>query len=61
MYFLRENIQYWQHQDCFDKEKMEGLTFSILVALDGCSGSFNGCIEDLVRDDLMLHDQFYEK
>lgn len=58
---LRENVRYWERQKGTTKECMEGLTFSILVMLDGMSGSFEGNIEDLKDKNTMLHDMFYEQ
>lgn len=63
IHLLHENIRYWHEQDNkSEKEKLEGMTFSILVALDGCSGSWDGDIgslEECCRH-IMLHDSFYE-
>lgn len=59
---LTDNIDYWdslsQQKTC--KEKLESLTFSILVMLDGCSGSFDGDIQDIANksSNLMLHEVF---
>lgn len=55
---LHYNVEYWLKQDCHIKEKMEGLTFSILVMLDGDS-NFSGNIEDLYKLDVALHEHFY--
>lgn len=32
-------IDYWKNQNITEEEKLSGLAFSILVMLDGCSGS----------------------
>ena len=42
---------------------MEGLAFSILVMLDGMSGTFRGDINTLAEEGkgIMLHDEFYIK
>lgn len=60
---IKQYINYWVHQDRTEKEKMEGLAFSILCMLDGVSGSFKGNIDSLSKEgsNFMLHDQFYEK
>jgi len=60
---INQYIDYWSKQtDRTEKEKMEGLAFSILCILDGTSGSFSGDINSLAKecDHLMLHDQFYK-
>lgn len=61
---IKQYINYWSSQtDKTDKEKLEGLAFSILCILDGVSGSFSGNIDSLAKEckSLMLHDNFYEK
>lgn len=58
---IREYIKYWDSQPINSKEKLEGLTHSILCLLDGISGNFDGDIEDIAKNskDLMLHDCLY--
>ena len=61
MTFLHENIEFWSRQTGTPKENQQGMVFSILTALDGCSGSFAFAIEDLAKiNTCMLHDQFYK-
>jgi len=54
-------INYWLQQDRNERQKLDGLAFSILCMLDGVSGSFDGDISDIVYDNIMLHEGFYEK
>ena len=56
-------IFFWLKMDKPEKEKLEGLAFSILVALDGNSGGFSGSIEDLEKASrgYQLHERFYQK
>lgn len=61
---IREVILYWDSQkDRSSKEKMEGLSHSILCMLDGMSGSYDGNIHTLAKlgKDFMFHDFFYKK
>ncbi len=39
---LKHLADYWERQEISDKEKLEGLTFSMLVMLDGGSGDMPG-------------------
>ena len=57
---LHMYIAYWNEQQLSCKEKLEGLCHSILVILDGMSASFHGDISDLIDENRMLHDGFYE-
>ena len=64
IYEIHRLIGYWDKQEnCSSKEKMEGLAHSILVLLDGNSGSWSGDISilDKYSKNLMLHDQLWEK
>lgn len=60
MKYLHENINFWNNAKRSRRDAIEGVTFSILVALDGCSGGFDGDITDLVEYDGMFHDLFCE-
>lgn len=55
---IKQYVKYWEHQDATLNEKLNGLAFSILVALDGLSGSFSGSRDDL--SDTLLHEVYYE-
>lgn len=59
--YLNQNIRYWQRQPISEKKKLEGVTFSILVSLDGCAGSFDGNIDTLAKlsEGMQLHQEFY--
>lgn len=56
-------IDYWDDTSRTPRRKMEGLAFSILVMLDGMSGTFRGDINTLAEEGkgIMLHDEFYIK
>ena len=55
-------VNYWDKQNGTTKENLSGLAFSILVMLDGHSGSFDGNIESLAKEcDVMLHEDFYKE
>ena len=56
---IHQYVVYWKNKDIPVKEALEGLAFSILVCLDGMSGSFNGSRDDLDKG-CLLHDMFYE-
>lgn len=57
---IRGYIKHWDNQILLSqKEKLNGLAFSILVILDGMSNSFDGDRNSL-SNDLMLHDMFCE-
>lgn len=43
---VRHNVEYWAAQDLPEREKLEGVAFSLLVMLDGCSGAFGGIIKN---------------
>jgi hypothetical protein len=61
---LHVMILFWDNvKDRSSKEKMQGLTHSILCMLDGCSGTFDGNIHSLARlgKDFMFHDFLYQK
>lgn len=63
MVYIHQMISYWDRQkDISSKAKMEGISHSILCALDGVSGSFDGNIKKLEKAgrNLMLHDHFYK-
>lgn len=60
---IRQYINYWLDQkDRNERQKLEGLAFSILCMLDGVSGSFDGDISilDYTCKNKMLHDDFYK-
>lgn len=65
-------VEYWNREDLKgdQKERLEGLAFSILSFLDGCSGSIHSVIPaEEVSDGIIfdhrnniagcLHDEFY--
>lgn len=56
---IKQYVKYWENQDATLNEKLNGLAFCILVALDGLSGSFSGSRDDL--SGTILHDLYYEK
>jgi len=58
---IREYIRYWDDQDRDSRGKLEGLSHSILVMLDGYSGNFDGGIEDIVDYKGLYHDLLYDK
>ena len=55
---FRNLTHYWSHQEMSDKEKLDGLLHSILVALDGHAGGFP-CSLDLVCRPHPDDKQFY--
>ena len=55
---FRNLTYYWSHQEMSDKEKLDGLLHSILVALDGHAGGFP-CSLDLVCRPHPDDKQFY--
>ena len=55
---IKVYINYWERQNGTVRENMEGLAFSILVMLDGCSGSFGGNIETLSKENICFHELF---
>lgn len=60
---IKYDINYWHNMtDRTEKEKMEGLAFSILCLLDGVCCDFPYSIDDLqqVCANLMLHDCLHE-
>lgn len=58
---LQENCRYWANlKEKTDLEKIEGATHSILVMLDGLSGSFNGDAGTVFEFNAMLHEEFYK-
>lgn len=61
--FIRQSIIFWDHQkDRSSKEKLEGLSHTILAMLDGVSGSFKGDITSLEKAwDGYIHDDFYKE
>ena len=58
---IRQLILHVDNIKCTVKYKLELLSFSILVMLDGLSGSFDYSIEDLQNGEVMLHELFHKK
>lgn len=59
---IQKYIAYWECQEHIStKEKLEGISFSILCMLDGVTTAFDGDINELCENDCMLHEMFYKE